>query len=174
MINYILQNVLELRGFILINVAAILLLTVAALVMLGRKRRGLRSFGVPEALLMSCSQWDLCFLALGGLELGFVFSLVLFPQPLGQEQVVLLAALCLLRGALGWKSGAVPAELLYGVMAAAALTAGGLLHDFMSETGFDWYIMVIRILLSGFIIQYSLYHFIKSVERMLRRNEKTR
>ncbi len=172
MINYVLQAVLELRGFILLMVAIFIFLSMSTLVFMGKRKPGIGSFGIWEALLISSNQRGLCQLSLGFLEIGFVAALLLKPAPMGRGQLILLILLCLSQGCIGWSVESLLAELLYGMMAAAALTAGGLLHDFMAETGFDWYILVIRILLSGFMIQYSLYHFVKGVERILRHNGK--
>lgn len=173
MINYILQPILELKGFIVTAVAAAVLLAAAVLFMLERRKSGLGAFGI-QALFLNRKPLELCFLSLGFLELVFVASMILFPASMGREQLVLLACLCVLRGIAGLSAAELAAEAVYGVLAGAALTAASLLHDYMADTGTDWYVNTVRILLLAFLVQYSLYHLIKGVERMLRRNEKAR
>ena len=116
----------------------------------------------------------LFFLSLGVLELVYVAAMIAYPVSMGRGQLILLAALSVLRAAAGRSAAELAAEAAYGILAAAALTAGSLLHDYMADTGIDWYVMAVRILLLAFLVQYSLYHLIKGVERMLRRNERAR
>lgn len=173
MINYILQPVLELKAFIITAAVAAVMLTGALLLVLERRKSGLGSFGL-QALFLNRKPLELCFLSLGFLELVYVAAMIAYPVSMGREELVLLAALCVLRAAAGLSVSEIAAEAAYGVLTAAALTAGSLLHDYMADTGTDWYVMTVRILLLVFLVQYSLYHLIKGVERMLRRNERAR
>ena len=56
-------------------------------------------------------------------------------------------------------------------MALAAMTAGNLLRDFMTDTGLSIYMLIVYILLIIFEIQYAIYHMIKGLERMTAKNE---
>lgn len=171
--NYLLYPVVELKGFILLSVAAMALLTVYSFALLERKKKGLGSFGI-QGLFLGRDWLELCGISLGILEVVYVLAMIVFPTPMRQAQLGLLAFLCLARGLAAASPAALLSELIYGVMEGAALMAGSLLLDYMDETGFDWYIMTVRVLLCAFLIQYSIYHFIKGVERMLRRDERER
>lgn len=171
MINDILQSVLELQGFIILSAAMAVLSAFGILFWLEREKSGMGAFGI-QALFLKRTPFELAFLALGLLELVFAASGILWPSRMGREQLVLLAMLCLFRSITGLSLEGLAAEAAYGVLTAGALTAGSMLHAYMAETGFDAYVMCARILLSVFLVQYSLYHLIKGVERMLRRNEK--
>ena len=58
------------------------------------------------------------------------------------------------------------------MMALAAMTAGNLLRDFMTDTGFSVYMMAVYVLLLIFEIQYAVYHLVKGLERMTAKDER--
>lgn len=68
--------------------------------------------------------------------------------------------------ALERKAAGLVEQIVFTVMALAALTAGNLLRDFMADTGFSFYMLTVYILLLVFEIQYALYHLVKGLERM--------
>ena len=173
MSNYILHLILELKGYIILSVAAVFALTVMTLIFMGRKKQGMEDFGW-QGLFFGRSRRELCLMAFGISQVTFVFSMVFFFVPVGTVQIAALAALCVAKGLLGLSASGFLGEVFWGCMTGAALMTGNLLLDYMEETGTDPYIWLIWALLSLFVLQYSIYFFIKGLERMLRRHEKAK
>lgn len=173
MSNYILYPILELKGYIILTVTALFLLTVAVLIIMGRKKRGIQAFGW-QGLLLGRTKRELAGMALGISQITYVFSLIFFFSPVRLVQLAGLAVLCVVKGVLSLSITAFAGEVFFGLMTGIGLMSGNLLLDYMDETGVDLYIFVIWALLSMFLLQYSMYYFIKSLERMLRQHERTR
>lgn len=168
--SYILYPVLGLRGFIIFFVAVLVLFTFIALFLMGRKKKGLRNFGW-QGLFLGLTNREFIFISLGISQICLIFSLVIFPTSMGAVQITAILLLCFLRAVLGFSVSGAVNEVIYAVLSVAALMAAGLLRDYMRETGVEVYIGTVWVLLSVFILQYSLYYFIKSLERTLRRHE---
>lgn len=173
MSNYVLYPILELKGYIILTVAALFLLTVSVLVMMGRRKQGLEAFGW-QGLFLGRTKRELIGMALGISQVTYVFSMIFFFSPIGAVQLAGLAVLCIAKGAFSLSLTSFVGEVVFGLMTGIGLMAGNLLLDYMSETGIDLYIFAVWALLSLFLLQYSMYYFIKSLERMLRQHERTR
>lgn len=171
--NYLLYPVLELKGFILLCVGALFILTFLSLYFMGRKKSGMGDFGW-QALFFCMTGRELVWLTLGISQICFVFSIIFFAVPMGLVQITALTLLCVLRGVLELSAVGLAGEILYGLMTGAALFVENLLRDYMAETGVEIYIGLIWGLLCLFVLQYSIYYFIKSLERILLRHEKAR
>ena len=152
MSNYFLYPVLELQSFILLSVGCLFLGTLLCFYFMGRKKKGIRDF-TSQAV----------FFVLSGREQLWI--------TLHISQIMVLGAFCLGRGILEFAPGSLIRELVYGVLMGTALGVCNLLKDYMRETGVEFYIALIWGLLCLFILQYSVYYFLKSLERMLQRHE---
>lgn len=171
MSNYFLYPVLELKGFILFCIGALFFLTFLSLAFMGRKKSGIGDFGW-QALFFCMTGRELVFLALGVSQICLVFSIIFFAVPMGIVQITALVFLCVTRGILEFSATGFAGELIYGGMTGAALFVENLLRDYMEETGVELYIGLIWGLLCLFVLQYGIYYFIKSLERMLLKHEK--
>ncbi len=166
MINYLLYPILELKNFIILSMAVMVLLTIVLFFLMGRKKTGIKSFGAL-AFFFPLNVRDLLLLSVGILEMVYVIAMLVWPTDFGQVQIILLVLLCggrsigflSLRRAVG--------EIMYGVMTAAGLAAGNLLLDYIRETGMDWYIFAVYILLAVFLILYGLYHQVRGAEQII-------
>ncbi len=168
MINYLLYPVLELKNFIILSMICMVLLTVVLFFWMGRKKTGIKSFGML-AFFYPLTVRDLILLSMGILELIFVFAMLVWPADFGRVQISLLVLLCGGR-AVGFLSlRRAVGEVLYGGMTAAGLAAGNMLLDYIRETGMDWYILAIYILLALFLILYALYHQVRGAEQIIER-----
>lgn len=173
MSNYILYPILELKGYIILSVAVVFALTVMTIIFMGRKKHGMETFGW-QGLFLGRSKRELCIMALGISQVTFVFSMVFFFVPVGTVQIVALTVLCMAKGVLGLSITGFIGEIFWGGMTGVALLTSNLLLDYMGETGTDIYIWLIWAFLSLFVLQYSIYFFIKGLERMLQRHERAK
>lgn len=171
MSSYILYPVLELQNYIRVMLCLLILLTAFVLFFMGRKKGGIADFKW-QALYFGRSARELWLMAFGASQMCFVIAAALFPETMGTVQITALALLCAVRGILGLSLQGLAAEAIYGLLMGAALTIENLLRDYMRETGVELYIGVIWALLALFIVQYSIYYFIRGLERMLQRHEK--
>lgn len=169
--NYLLYPVLELKGFILFSLGAMVFLTVFCLILMGRKKYGMEDFGW-QASLFCLNNREIFGVVLGISQVLFVFSSIFFRMPMGLVQVTALGFLCIAKGILQLSLTGLASELIYGLMMGMALLVENLLRDYMEETGAELYIGLIWGLLSLFVLQYSIYYLIKSVERILRKHER--
>ena len=173
MSNYVLYPILEMKGYIIITVAILFLLTLSALYTMGRRKRGMKAFGW-QALLLGRTKIELVWMSLGISQIAFVLSMVFFFVPMGTVQLAALILLCGAKGLLTLSPGRIMGEAVFGGLTGTALMAGNLLIDYMKDTGMDIYILLIWALLSLFVIQYSFYFFIKGLERMLQQHERAK
>lgn len=173
MSNYILYPILELKGYIVITVIFLFLLTLLVLYLMARKKSGMEAFEW-QALFLGRTRREIVWIALGISQVTFVLASVFFFVPMGTVQFAALAFLCAAKGILGLSPGSIPGEAVFGGLTAAALMAGNLLIDYMKETGMDLYILLIWAMLCLFVIQYSFYYFIKGLERMLQQHERAK
>lgn len=173
MSNYLLYPVLELQGFIIVSIAALFFATLLVFYFMGRRKSGIKDFGI-QALFLGLKKRERLLLALHISQLCFIFSAVFFHPPAEFVQIVALVFLCLLRGLLEFSPAGILREALYGVMVGTAVAVSNLLRDYMKETGVEFYMATIWGLLCLFILQYSVYYFLKSLERMLQRHEKAK
>lgn len=171
MSSYILYPVLELQNFIWLMLGLLFLETVLVLFFMGQKKRGIGDFKW-QALFFGRSVRELLLMALGASQMCFVIAAALFPESMGTVQIAALAVLCAVRGVLGLSLQGIVSEAVYGLLMGAALMIENLLRDYMQETGVELYIGAIWVLLAVFIVQYSVYYFIRGLERMLQRHEK--
>lgn len=171
MINYVLYPIIELRGFIILSVAVLILLTLAVLFLMGKKKTGMNQFGW-QGMFLGMKRRETVQIALGISQLLFVLSVIIFSVSMGTVQIAAIAILCVAKGILTFSPAAFGGEVIYGILMGVALMIENLLKDYMRETGVELYIGIIWILLVLFILQYSLYYFIKSLERMLMQHEK--
>lgn len=170
MSSYILYPVLELRDFIRLMTGALVLLTLLVLFLMGSKKRGMKDFRW-ETLFLGRTARELWHMALGVAQMCFVISTALLSGAVGTIQIAALVFLCTARSILGLSLQGFLGELVYGALVGAALAIENLLRDYMRETGVELYIGAIWALLALFIIQYSIYYFIRGLERMLQRHE---
>lgn len=171
MSNYLLYPVLELKGFILFSLGVLVFLTILSLWIMGRRKYGMRDFGW-QALFFCLNGRELWEVALGISQVSFVFSSICFKVPMGIVQIAALAVLCVGKGILDLSLTGAAREALYGLMMGAALMVENLLRDYMDETGAELYIGLIWGLLCLFALQYSIYYFMKCLERILRKHER--
>jgi len=171
--NYILYPVLELRDYILATLAVLVALTLYVLFLMGRRRRGLGSFGW-QGVFVGRTRRELMSMAIGISEMTFVVSMLLSQRSVGIVHLAALFVLCLSRGLLSLSPQALFGELVFGGLTAGGLMAANLLSDYISSAGTDWYMALVWGFLCLFLLQYSVYYFIKSLERMLRQHEKNR
>lgn len=171
MSNYVLYPVLELQSFIIVSIVVLALFTLLTFYFMGRKKSGIKDFGM-QALFFGLKRREQLLLVLHISQLCFVGSVLFFRPPAEAVQLVVLAFLCLLRGILEISPAGLLREVLYGGMMGTAMAVSNLLRDYMRETGVEFYMAVIWGLLCLFILQYSVYYFLKSLERMLQRHEK--
>lgn len=155
----------------IIGAAAILcvVLTFAEIFVFSANRKGLGHYGWQAALL-GLNYRNTFLLASVALQVlfvsvGIISGLIIIPATLGAF-LGLTAVVCILEIACK-RMGALPEHILYATMAAAALIAGRLLRDFMADTGFNLYMFIVEVLLCLFVVQYSVYHGVKCVERMM-------
>lgn len=172
MSNYILYPVLELKGYIFSTVALLFVLTMAVVFVMGKKGKNLEEFQWHRVFL-GRTKTELLYMALGISQICYVFSAVFSFSSIGIVQIAALLILCAVRAALLRSPGGAAGEMFFCGMEGIGLLAGNLLADYMRETGMDTYIFLIWLLLSLFLMQYSLYYFMKSLERMLRRHGRT-
>lgn len=171
MSSYILYPVLELQNFIRAMLGLLFLVTALVLFFMGQKKRGIGDFKW-QALFFGRSARELWLMAFGAAQMCFVIAAALFPESMGTVQITALAVLCAVRGILGLSPQGFVSEIVYGLLMGAALMIENLLWDYMQETGVELYIGVIWALLALFIVQYSIYYFIRGLERMLQKHEK--
>lgn len=171
--SYILYPVLELQDFIRLMTGALVLMTLFVLLLMGRKKRGIKDFKW-EALFLGRTVREMWYMAFGIAQVCFVISTALFSGSVGMVQITALVFLGIARSILGLSIQGFFGELVYGVLMGAALAIENLLRDYMRETGVELYIGAIWVLLALFIIQYSAYYFIRGLERMLQRHELVR
>lgn len=170
MSSYILYPVLELQNFIRVMLGFLIIATVLVLFYMGQKKRGIGDFKW-QALYLGRSARELWLMAFGASQMCFVTATALFPESIGTVQITALVILCVARGILGLSLQGFVSEIVYGLLMGAALMIENLLWDYMQETGVELYIGVVWALLALFIVQYSIYYFIRGLERMLQRNE---
>lgn len=168
--NNILYPILQLKEFIIISVAVLAVLSVFVFIAMGRGERGLNDFGW-QMLFPGLNKRELLYVALGVSQICLILSLPVSDSSIGEVQIVALVLLCLLKGICGLSITGFLGEAFYTVLMGAALSIGNLLRDYMRETGIEFYIGTIWILLVLFITQYSIYYFLKGLERMLRKHE---
>lgn len=173
MSNYILYPILELRGYIILSVIILVILTMIVLIMMGRKKDGMKDFKW-QGMFLGMSAREMILTALGISQICLIWSIVIFSSEIGMVQIAALAVLCLIKGILGLSFMGLLSEILYGVLAGASLAIENLLLGYMRETGVEVYIGIIWGLLILFIAQYSIYFFYKSLERMLLKHEVAR
>ena len=173
MSNYILYPIVELKGFIVLTVVFLFLLTVLVLYFMGRKKAGLQAFRW-QAVFLGRTKRQVLWMSLGISQVVIVLSMVCFFVPMGTVQIAALALLCVSKGILGLSVTGFAGELVFGGLTGAALMAGNLLMDYMRETGVDIYILLVWAMLSLFVIQYGVYFFIKGLERMLQQHERAK
>ena len=171
MTNYLLYPIVELKGYIILTVAVLFLLTVIVIYMMGKHKSGLGKFGF-QSILFNRTTREILWMSLGLSQVTLVFSIIIFFVPVGTVQITALALLCVGKGLLGLSFTGAVGELVFGGLTGTALMAGNLLMDYMKETGADLYILLIWGLLSLFVMQYVVYFFIKGMERMLRQHER--
>lgn len=169
--NNILNPILELKAFIISSVAVLVLLTLVVFVAMGRKRDKLDRFGW-QMLFLGLNKRELFYLAFSISQICLIVSLPVSGSSVGVVQAVALLSVCVLKGICGLSLTGFLSEIFYTVMMVAALFIGNLLRDYMRETGIEFYIGTIWSLLVLFIIQYSIYYFLKGLERMLQKHEK--
>ncbi|MCI8382580.1 MAG: hypothetical protein HFI07_12475 [Lachnospiraceae bacterium] len=170
MSNYFLYPVLELQSFILLSVGCLFLGTFLCFYFMGRKKKGIRDF-TSQAVFFVLSGREQLWFTLHISQICFIAAVVFFRAPAQLIQIMVLGAFCLGRGILEFAPGSLIRELVYGVLMGTALGVCNLLKDYMRETGVEFYIALIWGLLCLFILQYSVYYFLKSLERMLQRHE---
>lgn len=171
MSNYILYPIVELRGYIILTVMVLFLLTLLVFYMMGKKKSGLGRFGL-QSILFNRTRREVLWMCLGISQVTLIFSVIVFFVPVGTVQITALAFLCVGKGLLGLSFPGLVGELVFGGLTGTALMTGNLLMDYMKETGTDMYILLIWGLLSLFVMQYAVYFFIKGMERMLRQHER--
>lgn len=171
--GYVLYPVVELRGYIILTVVLLFLLTAAVLVLMGRRRRGLETFQW-QAVFLGLSKREILWMAMGLSQIVFVAAMIFFFDSVGTVHLAALAILCVVKAVLGLSFTGIIGEVVYGGLTGVALLTGNLLLDYMNETGLDVYIFLIWVLLSLFVLQYSVYYFIKGLERMLWRHERAK
>lgn len=172
MSDYILYTVVELQGFLILSVAILFLVTVLTLLLMGRKRLGMKDFGW-QGFFLGRTARELLLVATALLQFAFICAAAFFRMPMETVQIAALAILCAAKGILSFSLPAFAGEAAYGVLMGAALTIGNLLQDYMRQTGVEAYIGLIWGLLILFILLYAAYWFLKSLERILLRYEKT-
>ena len=172
LLNNILAGILSVKYYILGTMLLGLLLSLLLLTLGARRKKGLAVYGwqalffnlsVKDCLLLSLLLSQLVFAAGGALG-----NLKVTPLT-GTLFAVLALAACVLERKL---AGAVE-QLVFTVMALAAMTAGNLLRDFMADTGLSLYMAIVYALLLVFEVQYALYHLVKGLERMTAGNERS-
>lgn len=168
--NNILYPILELKEFIIISVAVLAVLSVIVFAAMGRGERRLDRFGW-QMLFAGLNKRELLYVAFGISQICLIVSLPVSDSSIGVVQAAALAAICILKGICGLSLAGFFGEVLYAVLMGAALSIGDLLRDYMRETGIEFYIGTIWILLVLFVMQYSIYYFLKGLERMLRKHE---
>lgn len=173
MSNYFLYPVLELQNFIILSLGVLFLCTLVSFYFMGKRKKGLKDFGM-QALFLGLNKREILLIALHLTQICFVFSVALFRPPAEAVQIAVFGIFCILRGLLEFSLVGIGRELVYGAMMGTALAVGSLLRDYMEETGVEFYMAFIWALLCLFILQYSVYYFLKSLERMLQRHEKSR
>lgn len=171
MSNYFLYPVLELQSFILLGVGSLFLSALFCFYFMGKKKKGIREFA-PQAVFFVLSGREQFLFTLHISQICFVAAAVFFRAPAQIIQIAALGIFCAARGLLELTPGSLIREAVYGAMMGTALAVCSLLRDYMRETGVEIYIALIWGLLCLFILQYSVYYFLKSLERMLQRHEK--
>ena len=171
LLNSILAGILSIKYFIVGSVLAALAMSVLLLTIGSRRKKGLAVYGW-QALFFNMSLTDCMLLSTLISQLLFVVTGALgntrITPVTGVVFAVLAAAGCILeRRASGFAEQAV-----FTAMALAAMTAGNLLRDFMADTGFSIYMLVVYVLLIIFEIQYALYHLVKGLERLTADHER--
>ena len=170
MSNYVLYPVLELRHFIRIMTGTLVLMTLFVLFLMGQRKRGIGDFKW-QALFLGRTPREMWYMAFGAAQVCFILSVTLFSGSMGTVQIAALGLLCIAKSILGLSVQGFFGELFYGGLMGAALAIENLLRDYMRETGVELYIGTIWALLALFIVQYSIYYFIRGLERMLLRHE---
>lgn len=163
----VLTTVLELRGFIICSALAIAVLVIWVIVMMGRRKQGIKDFGL-QAMFYARTWRELLCMALSISEVTFVLSVCIWGTEMGTVQIATLGLICIIRGIIELSIAGLISELLFGISEGMALFLGGMLLSYMKQTGTDWYILVIQILLALFVTQYAVYHIIRSTGRILK------
>lgn len=168
--NNILYAVLELKLFLLMTMGAAALLGVFVFFVMGRKRQKLNRYGI-QMLVFGLTHRELCCLALNISQICLMLSLLIAGSAFGVVQAAALLCVCVMKGVLGLSVAGAFGDVVYTAFMGAALSVAALLRDYIRETGMDFYIGAIWILLGLFILQYSIYYFLKETERMLYKHE---
>lgn len=168
--NNILYPILQLKEFIIISAAVLVILSVLVFIAMGRGERGLNDFGW-QMLFAGLNRREILYVAFGISQICLIVSLPVSDSSIGAVQAAALVLLCVLKGICGLSVTGFFGEIFYAALMGAALSIGDLLRDYMRETGVEFYIGTIWLLLVLFIVQYSVYYFLKGLERMLRRHE---
>ena len=165
LLNSILAGILSIKYFILGSVLAALAMSGLLLTIGSRRKKGLSVFGWQAVFFnltgVKCFLLSLLVSQMIFVVTGALFNTKVTPVTGGVFVMMTLAACALERKAAGLVE-----QIVFTVMALAALTAGNLLRDFMADTGFSFYMLTVYILLLVFEIQYALYHLVKGLERM--------
>ncbi len=173
MINYLLYIITELKGYIILSLITLMILAAFTLLLFARKKRGMADFKM-QSIFLFLGKREAFYLTLGISEVIYIISTILMGTNMNQIQLIALAVLVIGRIVFVPKITMIINELICGGLSAFSLITGNLLMDYLSETGFDFYIFTIWLLLSIFVIAYAVYHLISTTGRMAQVHEQSR
>ncbi len=171
--NNILYPVLELKLFLILMMAVIMLFGVLVFFAMGRTELRMNRFGW-QMLFFGLRKRELFCIALTVSQLCLVIASAAPSSSVGIVQAAAFLFLCAAKALCAPSLAGILGDVFYTALMWAALSIGNLLSDYMKETGVEFYIGAIWVLLSLFTVQYSVYYFLKEIERLLRRHEERR
>ena len=170
-LNSILAGILSIKYYILGSIIAGLVMSALLFTIGSRRKKGLSVYGW-QAIFFNLSKRDCFLLALLISQMIFVLTGALCNMKVAPVTGTVFVAMAVLACITERKLSGTIEQVVFTVMAAAAMTAGNLLRDFMADTGLSIYMMAVYILLLIFEIQYAIYHLVKGLERMTAKNER--
>lgn len=169
-LNNILAGILSIKYYILGSIIAGLAMSLLLFTIGSRRKKGLSVYGW-QAIFFNLSKRDCFLFALLISQMIFVLTGAIFNTKIAPVTGGVFVAMAVLACFTERKLSAAIEQMVFTVMALAAMTAGNLLRDFMTDTGLSIYMLIVYILLIIFEIQYAIYHMIKGLERMTAKNE---
>ncbi len=160
MLQTILESVLSLKWYIVIVIAATML--VGGLLMLAQSKMNLSSASV-KVLGMFFDMTDMGAMALAAswLRLLFVIYMLAFRKTLDGINAVCLCSFVAMQAAATKKLQIILQQVLNTALTAGAFLALEILVSYMRDVEMDWQMVLIAALLALFILLYSIYFFVK-------------
>ncbi len=166
MLVKVLLIILKFKWFILLTIACGLLLGFIGHLFCEKtewNQKRLKFLG----LFINLETLKLVWLCSALLRCLFVISIMVFCTEIEVAQIYLFVLLCLVYNLLYFRVFHLLFDLFNSVIIFIALLSGNILFGYLQEIIFDWRTLTVYILLTIFIIIYSLYFFMRDVNSLI-------